>query len=69
MAQRRFVYVSCMGALSRLTPSAWKRFLRDHAAGKGPRLDDYGTFLSSEIHNITDMTPADAREHLNDMAE
>jgi hypothetical protein len=66
---QKWIYVNCMGEVYRLTHSSWKRWLRDHATGKQPSIDQYGYYVTSHMENVTDMLPTEAQGRLEDILQ
>jgi hypothetical protein len=62
-------YVDSYGAVWRLSDRAYKRFLRDVAAGKTWDINDYGKLHCSVSQNITDIDREQATSLLKALEE
>lgn len=62
----RYVYAMCDGALWRFTRNNWRALLLWRANGREALPMQWGTLVSLEVHNITDLTPEQAEEFLNE---
>lgn len=59
-------FVSCYGGIWRLSDRAFKRFLKNAAAGQPWNLNDYGKMVVPQTDmNATDLTAEQAQEILN----
>lgn len=56
--------VTCMGGIWKLSDRAYRRFLKDLAAGKESDLNDYGKMVGSDAIDVTDLTADGAKEIL-----
>jgi hypothetical protein len=64
----RYVYVTEMGCLYRLTKTAWKRYLKERIINEHGNLDKYGDFLQVNVESVTDMSTETARDLLEEMS-
>lgn len=60
----RMKYINVMGGVWRLSNRAYRRLLRDAAAGEEWDADDYGKRICPYAEQFTDLTPEQAKAML-----
>jgi hypothetical protein len=63
----RYMYVTSMGSLYRLTRESWIVYLSRRAKGY-VNLDDYGVCIQNSVPNVTDWDEGRAQFELSDIA-